>query len=172
MHVVELQPPGEMFHEQELELAIHTAADIPGDRIMRCAIRCGALCPAQSVHEGSPLSIIHRESGPQENVVLLDSKPVKAASIQYRPQVRVPGERKIFHRGIPSAEGIAVCRYNVDGIAVGSSDIHISTREQLRPRGGREQHQAQECQRHGCDFRHENNSSLAIYASSKFYLNA
>ncbi len=34
-HVVELQAPGKMLHEEELELAIHPAAGILRDRVMR-----------------------------------------------------------------------------------------------------------------------------------------
>jgi hypothetical protein len=33
----------------------------------------------------------------------------------------------------------------------------------LGSRGGCEQHETQECQHRGCDFRHENISSLANY---------
>ena len=152
MHVVELHAPGKMVHKEKLELAIHAAADVFGDRVVTYVVRQHPLGSAHHLYEWPPLSIILREPGPDKNVVLLDADPVEAASIQHYPKVGMPGEGKVFNGGVPSAKGIAVGSDHIDEIAVGNSDIYISTREQLRSRWGREQHQAQERQHHGCDF--------------------
>lgn len=152
MHVVELHTPRKMVHEEELELAIDSAADVFSERVMTYVVRQHALGSAHHLYEWPPLSIIHGEPWSDKKVVLLDADPIEAASIQHHPNVGVPGEGEVFNGGVPSAKGIAVGSDHVDEIAVGSSDIHIPTGEQLRSRGGGEQHQAQERQHHGCDF--------------------
>lgn len=152
MHVVELHAPGKTVHKEELELTIHAAADVFRDGVMAYVVRQHPLGSDHHLYEWPPLSIIHGEPGTYKKVVLLDADPVEATSIQHHANVRVPGEGKVFNGGIPSAKGIAVGRDHIDEIAVGSSDVHIPTREQLRSRCGREQHKAQERQHHGCDF--------------------
>ncbi len=152
MHVVELHAPGKTVHEEKLELTVEASAHIFGDGVVTHIGRQHALGSAHYLYEWPPLSIIHGEPGPQEKVVLLDADPVEAASIQHHPNVLVPGEGEGFNGGVPSAEGVAVGCDHIYKIAVGGSDIHIPTREQLRSRSGREQHQAQERQHHGCDF--------------------
>ena len=152
MHVVELHTPRKTVHKEKLKLAIEASADVFGDRVVAYVIRQHALGSAHYLYEWPPLSVIHGEPGSDKKVVLLDADPVEAASIQHHPNVLVPGEGEGFNGGVPSAEGVAVGCDHIDKIAVGGSDIHIPTREQLRSRSGREQHQAQERQHHGCDF--------------------
>src|SRR6202035_3336397 len=129
-----------MFHKEELELAIHAAADVPGDRVVRCAVRSHALRSAHRLHERAPFSYVGRKPRSQEDVVLLYPKAVKAAGVEYHAHVRVSGKGKVFQGSIPSAERIAV--YDIHGIAVSHSNIYIPTREQLRSRCGGKQHKA------------------------------
>src|SRR5271156_4722883 len=157
--VVELKTPGKMLQDEELEFAVHAAAGIQDEGITRDAVGGYALPSDHGLDEGAPFAVIERKARAYQNVVLVDSGAVEAAAIQYDSEVGVLGEGEIFQGGIPAAEGVTVD--DIDGIAVGHSHIYVPAREQLGSRGGCEQHETQECQHHGCDFRHENISSLA-----------
>jgi len=157
--------------KEELEFAIGAAASIFGDGVMGYVVRGHALRAAHDVDEQAPLSIVNREPGAEEKVVLLNALAIKTAAIEHGAEIGAAGEGEILEGGIPSAEGVTVGRDDVDGIAVGCTNVNISTREQLSSGGGCEQHETQKCQHYGSGFRHENDSSPAIYASSKFYLN-
>src|SRR5580700_1750492 len=159
VYVVELQPPGKLLQEKELELAIHPATNVLDEGMKRLIVRRILLNTGHGMHERAPFSASHRDPWSENQVVLLNSLPVKAACINHHPKVRVTGKRQILKRGIPSAKRKTV--HNIDGIGVRNSDVYVSTWDQLSPRYRREHRQAQECHNHGSGFRHENDSSLA-----------
>ena len=82
--------------EKELELAIHAAAKVLRNWIVRHRVRSGSLHPAHQLHKWTPLSPRDGKPGTEKHVVLLNILPVKAAPIKHKPKVRMAGKRKIL----------------------------------------------------------------------------
>src|SRR5271169_6041505 len=114
--VVKLQPPGKPLKEQQLKLAIHAAPKVFLDRVTRYAARRCSLYPGHQMHERAPLSVMHRDSRPQKNVVLLYSLAIEAAPIEHKTEIGESLERVVFRRSIPSPEGQAVYHVDIVGI--------------------------------------------------------
>src|ERR1022692_5313270 len=101
VHVVELQPPGKVL---EGDLAIHAATDVYENRMERRAARIRLLNSTQRMRERAPFPVVKRNSWPENQVVLLDTRPVNAAPVQHDSEVRETVKRHGLHRPIPSAE--------------------------------------------------------------------
>jgi hypothetical protein len=87
MDIVELQPPGKVLKKEELKFAIHSAAKVFDNRMKRLAPRPGDLVAAHGMCKRAPLSVVLRNPWSENQVVLIDACPVKAAAIEYDSEV-------------------------------------------------------------------------------------